>query len=55
MNSLQFGGGDVHGLNQLRARRLPLLLHLAPVFHLQALWLAATGAYLLLYGIGQGA
>ena len=26
-----------------------------PVFHLQALWLAATGAYLLLYGIGQGA
>jgi hypothetical protein len=25
-----------------------------PVFHLQALWLAATGAYLLLYGIGQG-
>jgi hypothetical protein len=24
-----------------------------PVFHLQALWLAATGAYLLLYGIGQ--
>jgi hypothetical protein len=23
-----------------------------PVFHLQALWLAATGAYLLLYGIG---
>jgi hypothetical protein len=25
-----------------------------PVFHLQALWLAATGAYLLRYGIGQG-
>ena len=25
-----------------------------PVFHLQVLWLAATGAYLLLYGIGQG-
>jgi len=25
-----------------------------PVFHLQALWLAATGAYLLLYGIDQG-
>src|SRR5947208_2636994 len=25
-----------------------------PVFHLQSLWLAATGAYLLLYGIGQG-
>jgi hypothetical protein len=25
-----------------------------PVFHLQALWLAATGAYFLLYGIGQG-
>jgi hypothetical protein len=25
-----------------------------PVFHLQALWLAATGTYLLLYGIGQG-
>ena len=25
-----------------------------PVFHLQALWLAATGAYLLLSGIGQG-
>ena len=24
-----------------------------PVFHLQSLWLAATGAYLLLYGIGQ--
>ena len=24
------------------------------VFHLQSLWLAATGAYLLLYGIGQG-
>jgi hypothetical protein len=23
-----------------------------PIFHLQALWLAATGAYLLLYGIG---
>jgi hypothetical protein len=26
-----------------------------PVFHLQAMWLAATGACLLLYGIGQGA
>jgi hypothetical protein len=26
----------------------------APVFHLQSLWLAATGADLLLYGIGQG-
>jgi hypothetical protein len=25
-----------------------------PVFHLQALWLAATGAYLLLYGIRLG-
>ncbi len=25
-----------------------------PVFHLQALWLAATGVYLLLYGIGPG-
>ena len=25
-----------------------------PVFHFQALWLAATGVYLLLYGIGQG-
>lgn len=25
-----------------------------PVFHLQALWLAATGVYLLMYGIGQG-
>jgi hypothetical protein len=25
-----------------------------PVFHLQSLWLAATGTYLLLYGIGQG-
>lgn len=25
-----------------------------PVFHLQALWQAATGAYLLLYGIGLG-
>jgi len=25
-----------------------------PVFHLQSLWLAASGAYLLLYGIGQG-
>jgi hypothetical protein len=25
-----------------------------PVFHLQSLWLAATGAYLLWYGIGQG-
>jgi hypothetical protein len=25
-----------------------------PVFHLQALWLAATGVYLLLYGIGSG-
>jgi hypothetical protein len=23
-----------------------------PVFHLQALWLAATGAYLLWHGIG---
>jgi len=26
----------------------------APVFHLQSLWLAATGGYLLWYGIGQG-
>ena len=25
-----------------------------PVFHLRALWLAATGAYLLVNGIGQG-
>jgi len=25
-----------------------------PVFHLQALWLGATGTYLLLFGIGQG-
>ena len=25
-----------------------------PVFHLQAVWLASTGTYLLLYGIGQG-
>jgi hypothetical protein len=25
-----------------------------PVFHLQALWLAATGASLLWYGLGQG-
>jgi hypothetical protein len=26
-----------------------------PLFHLQSLWLAATGVYLLLHGIGQGA
>jgi hypothetical protein len=25
-----------------------------PVFHVQAVWLAATGAYLLLYGIRHG-
>jgi len=25
-----------------------------PVFHLQAMWLAATGVYLLSHGIGPG-
>ena len=51
-------GGGAAGLG-VAAMALTMLwpdnwaLH-TPVFHLQALWQAATGAYLLLYGIGQG-
>jgi hypothetical protein len=51
-------GGGAAGLG-VAAMALTMLLPdnwalYTPVFHLQALWLAATGAYLLLYGIGQG-
>jgi hypothetical protein len=35
MNSLQLGGGNVHGLYQLGTRRLALLLDLAAMFHLK--------------------
>lgn len=51
------GGGAV-GLG-VAAMALTMLLPdnwalYTPVFHLQSLWLAATGSYLLLRGIGQG-
>jgi len=51
-------GGGAAGLG-VAAMALTMLLPdnwalYSPVFHLQSLWQAATGAYLLLHGISQG-